>query len=107
MGLLFASEGAKIGVNDIRSESAHNVATEIERAGESARPLVADVSNSAAVKKMFADFLATFSTIDILINNAGIARTRDETSLVTTAEMADEDWDKMLSTHSQFWHPRC
>src|SRR5690242_2508129 len=47
MGLLFASEGAKIGVNDIRSESAHNVATEIERAGGTARPLVADVSNSA------------------------------------------------------------
>ena len=74
MGLTFAREGAKIGVNDIRPESAQNVVTEIERAGGKARPFVADVSNSAAVAKMFAEFIAAFGTIDILINNAGIAR---------------------------------
>ena len=34
MGLTFAREGAKVGVNDIRPESAQNVVTEIERAGE-------------------------------------------------------------------------
>ena len=38
MGLTFAREGAKIGVNDIRPESAQNVVTEIERAGGKARP---------------------------------------------------------------------
>src|SRR5579863_3933474 len=53
MGLTFAREGAKIGVNDIRTESAQNVTTEIERAGGRARSFVADVSSSAAVKKMF------------------------------------------------------
>ncbi len=74
MGLTFAREGAKVGVNDIRPESAGNVVTEIERAGGTARPFVADVSSSAAVGKMFAEFIAAFGTIDILINNAGIAR---------------------------------
>jgi NAD(P)-dependent dehydrogenase (short-subunit alcohol dehydrogenase family) len=38
MGLLFASEGAKVGVNDVRPEAAQNVMTEIERAGGVARP---------------------------------------------------------------------
>src|SRR5271167_2398096 len=80
MGLLFAREGAKVGVNDVRPESAQNVATEIERAGGVARPFVADVSSSIAVKKMFADFIAAFGTIDVLINNAGIARSSEVSS---------------------------
>lgn len=99
MGLTFAREGAKIGVNDIRPESAQNVVTEIERAGGNARPFVADVSSSAAVKKMFTDFIAAFGTIDILINNAGIGRTRDASEVIPTHEKTDEDWHKMLATH--------
>ena len=62
MGLTFAREGAKVGVNDIKPESAQNVVTEIERAGGKARPFVADVSSSAAVLKMFAEFIAAFGT---------------------------------------------
>jgi 3-oxoacyl-[acyl-carrier protein] reductase len=99
MGLTFAREGAKIGVNDIRPESASNVVTEIERAGGKARPFVADVSSSAAVKKMFTEFVAAFGTIDILINNAGIGRTRDSSEVVPTHEKSDEDWHKMIATH--------
>jgi 3-oxoacyl-[acyl-carrier protein] reductase len=99
MGLTFAREGAKIGVNDIRPESASNVVTEIERAGGKARSFVADVSNSAAVKKMFTEFVAAFGTIDILINNAGIGRTRDSSEVVPTHEKSDEDWHKMIATH--------
>jgi 3-oxoacyl-[acyl-carrier protein] reductase len=100
-GLLFASEGAKVGVNDVRPEAARNVTTEIERAGGIARPFVADVSSSAAVKKMFADFLAAFGTVDVLVNNAGIARTRDGTEdiLLATVDLTDDDWHKMLATH--------
>ncbi len=100
MGLTFAREGATIGVNDIRPESAQNVATEIQRAGGRARPFVADVSNSAAVKKMFQEFLAAFGTVDILVNNAGIGRTRENADVVLgTQDLTDEDWHKMLATH--------
>jgi NAD(P)-dependent dehydrogenase (short-subunit alcohol dehydrogenase family) len=99
MGLLFASEGAKVGVNDVRPEAAQNVTTEIERAGGVARPFVADVSNSAAVKKMFADFLAAFGTIDILVNNAGIGASRGGLAPVPTSEKTDEDWHTMLAIH--------
>ena len=54
---------------------------------------------SAAVKKMFIDFVAAFGTIDILINNAGIGRTHDSSEVIPTHEKTDEDWHKMLSTH--------
>jgi 3-oxoacyl-[acyl-carrier protein] reductase len=101
MGLLFAREGAKVGVNDVRPEAAQNVTTEIERAGGVARPFVADVSSSAAVKKMFADFLSAFGTIDVLVNNAGIGRTRDadDQVLLATTDLTDDDWRKMVATH--------
>jgi NAD(P)-dependent dehydrogenase (short-subunit alcohol dehydrogenase family) len=99
MGLTFAREGATIAVNDIRPESAQNVVTEIERAGGKARAFVADVSNSTAVKKMFADFIAVFGTIDILVNNAGIGRTRDTAELNGLQDLPDEDWHKMIATH--------
>jgi 3-oxoacyl-[acyl-carrier protein] reductase len=99
MGLTFAREGARIGVNDIRPESAQNVVTEIERAGGVAKPFVADVSSSAAVKTMFADFLGAWGTIDVLINNAGIGRTREGNEFFQTWDVPDEDFDKMLKTH--------
>ena len=99
MGLMFAHEGATIAVNDIRPESAQNVATEIERAGGKARPFVADVSSSAAVRKMFADFVAAYGHIDVLINNAGIGRTRESNEFTGLQDVADEDWRKMLATH--------
>ena len=99
MGLTFAREGATIAVNDIRPESAHNVVSEIEHAGGKARPFVADVSSSAAVKKMFADFVAAFGTIDVLINTAGIGRTRESNEFTGLQDVADEDWHKMLGTH--------
>ena len=100
-GLTFAREGAMVGINDIRPESAQNVVTEIERAGgKGARAFVADVSNSAAVKKMFADFIAAYGTIDILINNAGIGRIRENDNVAAgTQDLSDDDWHKMLATH--------
>jgi 3-oxoacyl-[acyl-carrier protein] reductase len=101
MGLLFAREGARVGINDIRPEAAQNVTTEIQRAGGTAHSFVADVSNSAAVRQMFASFLAAFGTIDVLVNNAGIGRTRnqDDPETMIVPEITDDDWHKMLATH--------
>jgi 3-oxoacyl-[acyl-carrier protein] reductase len=99
MALTFAREGAKLGVNDIRPESAQNVTTELTRAGAKAVALVADVSNSAAVKKMMAEFVAAFGTIDVLVNNAGIARTGEGGGFGGTSEVSDNEWHQMLATH--------
>ncbi len=99
MALTFAREGAKIGVNDIRPESAHNVTTELTRAGARAVAIVADVSSSAAVRKMFAEFVSAFGTIDVLINNAGIGRSRGATEFAGTQDVSDDQWHEMLATH--------
>jgi 3-oxoacyl-[acyl-carrier protein] reductase len=99
MALTFTREGARLGVNDVRPEAAQNVVSEIERAGGRAVGLVADVSDSAAVKKMFAEFLAVFGTLDVLVNNAGIGSSRRSGELVGTADKSDEEWHRMLATH--------
>jgi 3-oxoacyl-[acyl-carrier protein] reductase len=100
MALTFAREGAMLGVNDIRPESAHNVTTELTRAGARAVAIVADVSSSAAVRKMFAEFVSAFGTIDVLVNNAGIARARNAAELgAGTQDVSDDEWHEMLATH--------
>src|SRR5215469_160605 len=99
MALVFSRERARVGVNDVRPEAAQNVTTEIERAGGRARALIADVADSAAVKRIFAEFIAAFGTIDILINNAGIGRVRPGSEATPTAEKTDEDWHRMIATH--------
>ncbi len=97
MALTFAREGARVGVNDIRPESAHNVVSEIGRLGADAIALVADVSQSGAVRKMVADFVARFGTIDVLVNNAGIARA--DKFPENTVDLSDEEWRLMIATH--------
>jgi len=99
MALVFSREGARVGVNDVRPEAAQNVTTEIERAGGRARAPIADVADSAAVKRIFAEFIAAFGTIDVLINNAGIGRVRPGSEATPTVEKSDEDWHRMLATH--------
>ena len=99
MALVFSREGARVGVNDVRPEAAQNVTTEIERAGGRARAPIADVADSAAVKRIFAEFIAAFGTIDVLINNAGIGRVRPGSEATPTVEKSDEDWHRILATH--------
>lgn len=100
IGLAFAREGAKVGINDIRAESAQRVVEEIGHAGANgARAFVADVSVSSAVRQMFEDFVAAYGTIDVLVNNAGISRTRKGAEVPATADLTDDDWHRMLATH--------
>ena len=68
MARRFHQEGAEILVNDLRLEAAEAVAKEV---GGTA--LVADVSDSGAVKEMFGRVGREFGGLDILVNNAGIA----------------------------------
>ncbi len=69
IALLFARQGARVGVVDIQQEQAESTAKEIELAGGKAFPLVCDVSDSANVKQV----IGSLSRIDILVNSAGIS----------------------------------
>lgn len=68
---LFAEEGARVLVADIRGDAAERVAAEIVSAGAMAVAAHTDVTKNADVAKMAETALDHFGKIDILVNNAG------------------------------------
>src|ERR1700681_1203635 len=68
----FAREGAKVAVNYSRSrDAAEEVVTAIRKAGGTAIPIAADVSQQAHVDAMLKRVTEEFGGLDILVNNAG------------------------------------
>jgi len=72
-----AKNGASVVVNypyEGSKEMAEAVVAEIEAFGGSAMVHECDVSNEDQVIQMFADTIAKYGTVDILINNAGLQK---------------------------------
>ena len=71
----FGAEGAHVVVADISAETAEAVAQGIVAAGGSALAVAADVSDEAAVERLFDTTVERFGTVDVLVNNAGLTNT--------------------------------
>lgn len=91
IALTLAKAGANIVVNDINGDLAEETATEIRSLGVRSEAAVADITDSGSVNDMFKTVTATFPSLDILINNAGI--TKDGYIM----RMSDEQWDLVLN----------
>jgi NAD(P)-dependent dehydrogenase (short-subunit alcohol dehydrogenase family) len=92
--ILFASEGASIGVADIDLESAEETANEISRAGGRALALQVDVSNGVSVESMVQQTVERFGILDVLYNNAGTAGKVD-----FLASMPEDVFDRVLAVN--------
>ncbi len=90
---LFAREGAKVAVVDIDERGADEVAQSIRASGGEAIFAHADVANARDVSQMVEVVVAAFGRIDILYNNAGIAR------LGSVEEVTEEDWDLVIGVN--------
>lgn len=121
IALLFVSEGARVIVNDVNREAAEVTLEAMDAARERASVLQADVSDSAAVGRMFAEVAQRFGALDILVNNAGIGEAdsrRDEINRKgeaqlrelmsgskiqshweVTTSLTDEEWQQMIGVH--------
>ena len=71
---LFADEGAHVAVADLGEERVQQVVAEITNAGGSAHGWVMDVADPAAVVRVIDAVAAHFGGLDLVINNAGVAR---------------------------------
>jgi len=121
MAQLFAAEGARVVVNDLNVLAAKETVESLGARAAAARAIAADVADSAQVKAMFAEIERELGTLDVLVNNAGIAGTsaaeRDRllaksdarimemvsgqvtTHWDITQDMTDESWLRMIGVH--------
>lgn len=89
--LLFGNAGDVVIVNYLSNEiNAGEVVSEIKKSGGEAIAVKADVSKAEEVSKMVDAVILQYGRIDILINNAGIAK--DGFLML----MDEKDWDVVL-----------
>jgi NAD(P)-dependent dehydrogenase (short-subunit alcohol dehydrogenase family) len=87
IALSLAAEGASVAVNYRNSGAkAEAIVKEIKAAGGSAKAYQADVANFAAVKAMTDAVVKDFGGLNILINNAGLAKRQ------RFVETTPDDW---------------
>jgi NAD(P)-dependent dehydrogenase (short-subunit alcohol dehydrogenase family) len=93
--ILFAKEGAKVVVADIREDDARKVEAEIAEAGGEAMVVILDVSKEDQWEQAIADVIAKFGKLDILVNNAGISGSGEKDFGSTTA------WDQLMDINAK------
>lgn len=92
IALTLAAQGATV-VAAARGDNARAVSEEITAAGGRAHAVSVDVTDRESVDRMVAAALERHGRVDVLVNNAGIAR--DQLLL----RMKREDWDAVVATN--------
>jgi 3-oxoacyl-[acyl-carrier protein] reductase len=93
IALLFAQEGAQVGIADINLEKAQETCRQVESLGRKALAVGGNVSDAKEAGAMVQQVINQFGRLDILVNNAGI--TRDQVLL----RMKEEDWDRVMAVN--------
>lgn len=94
VALALAAEGAHIAINyNGKLDGAQKVKEEVEKIGQKAMIVQANVAKSEEVERMVKEVIEHFGRIDILVNNAGI--TKDNLLM----RMKEEDWDAVLEVN--------
>ena len=100
--LLFASEGAKVVVNDLGGSvdgsgddrsAAQQVVDEIRAMGAEAIANSDDVADFAGAKRLVDSAVEAFGDLHVLVNNAGILRDK------MLVNMSEDDWDSVVHVH--------
>jgi len=90
ISLRFAQEGADIVINDLRKKELEILQKEIQNLGRKSLIAIADVSQRQEVENMRHLVKQELGRLDILVNNAAIAR------IIPFWEMTEEIWDRIL-----------
>ena len=126
IALAMARAGADVVICDINPKTLPETEAEIVATGVRCRGIVCDVSSVESVAGLFKETVATFGTLDILVNNAALVQTgaRNEEmrskfykmtttpipkeSLGVTKDFTDEEWHKYwgVNVHGVFYCTR-
>ena len=87
----YASEGAKVAINYLKSEdTAKAIVSEINSGGGEAKEFKADVSIVSEIEKLIEEVKDEWGSVNILVNNAGVFHT------VPVMETTEEIWDQTI-----------
>jgi NAD(P)-dependent dehydrogenase (short-subunit alcohol dehydrogenase family) len=89
----FAKEGAILAINDISEENLREALSRIKQHSPNSMSYRADITRSNEVEKMIDQIEKDFRSIDILINNAGIAL---PTGFL---DISEQEWDRVISVN--------
>ena len=92
---LFASEGAKVGIGDIREEQACALESELRESGSDVMYVGLDVTDEEQWANAVHQMMTVYGRLDILVNNAGIL----EHGLVE--DTSAESWDRTMDVNSR------
>lgn len=92
--LELAKEGAKVAVTDIVDAEGQKVVDEIKGLGGTAKYWHVDTANEDEVSQAFVEIAKEFGSIDVLVNNAGIAGVNKPTH-----EITKDEWDKVINVN--------
>jgi NAD(P)-dependent dehydrogenase (short-subunit alcohol dehydrogenase family) len=90
--LLFAKEGAKVGLVGRTAEELEKVSDKINSIGSQAVPLPADISQPEEIQAGIRKVIETWGRLDIVFANAGINGV-----WAPLDDLAPEEWDQTLS----------
>lgn len=89
----YAAEGAKLALLDRDAKDLDQTEKQIRDSGAEVFSQIVDLTQPDAIIKAFDQIKKIFGTIDILINNAGLGRSK------SPYELDIEDWDYVLNTN--------
>lgn len=94
IAILFAKKGYRVIINCAhRSEELHQAKKEIESFGVPCLSYVGDMGNYGAAAELFTQIKKEFSSIDVLVNNAGISH------IGLFTDMSPDDWNHILTAN--------
>jgi len=92
--ILFAEEGAKVAITDLLDIEGQEVADSIVANGGEAEYWHLDVSKEAEIIQVFKEIYDKWSSVDVLVNNAGIAGANKPTD-----QISEEEWDQVMAVN--------
>ena len=95
MAKLFVQEGASVVIGDVLEDEGKQVEAEINETGGQCLFVRLDVTDEAQWQQAIAATVARFGKLEILINNAGIYRTR------RVEDTSSEEWDLVLAINGK------
>lgn len=101
----FAAEGARLALSDIAEDGLRETIALLGAAGGAATAIIGDVAARPDADRMVATAIATMGSLGVVVNNAGIAGSRQAT---LAHETSDEDWERVIGVNLSgvFWVAR-